>query len=187
MLPTGHVEFAWATLNLLQTRLGLFREADYRLVAVCTLAPDLVDKPLATFVLTDSNAALLFGHTLLLHGGVWLAAAAGGKLRPWLPYLLAFSGHLFADRMWGFTQTLLWPLKGLQFHQWQHVGSLDAIVSAYGRIILEEPKLIAFEVVGAILLAWVVSDRGLWRPERLAEFVRTGRPPVPDRQWSEAV
>ena len=67
MLPPAHIEFTWAGLNLLQRQTGLFPEADYRLMALAAVLPDLIDKPLATFVLTDSNAALLFGHTVLLH------------------------------------------------------------------------------------------------------------------------
>jgi len=176
MLPSGHVEFTWAGLNLLQRRTGRFTDADYRLAAACAVLPDLIDKPLATFVLTDANAALLYGHTVLVHGGVWLAAAAAGRLERWLPYLLAFSGHLLADRMWGFAQTLLWPLLGKKFHQWQHVGSPEAIVQAYRDIIVQEPKLIAFEAAGAVLLAWFVHDRQLWQPDRLRRFLRTGRP-----------
>ncbi len=182
MLPTGHIEFTWAALNLLQRQGRAFPDADYRLAATCALLPDLIDKPLATFVMTDANAALLFGHTALLHGGVWLAAAAGGKLRPWLPYLLAFSGHLLADRMWGFSQTLLWPLLGRQFHQWQHVGSPEAILRAYLKIIVEEPKLITFEIIGAALLIWFIADRQLWPRPRLRAFLRTGRPPEISRQ-----
>ncbi|MCS6843310.1 MAG: metal-dependent hydrolase [Caldilineales bacterium] len=175
MLPTAHVEFTWATLNLLQRRLGWFPDADYRWMAACAVLPDAIDKPLATFVFTDSNAALLFGHTALLHGSVWAAAWAGGHLPRALPYLLAFSGHLVADRMWGFAQTLLWPLRGWRFHQWKHVGSPEAIVQAYLKIVREEPKLVAFEVIGAGLLAWFVVDRQLWRPERLWTLLRTGR------------
>lgn len=175
MLPLGHVEFTWAALNLLQRKGQCYPNADYRLAAACALLPDLIDKPLATFVLTDSNAALLFGHTAVLHGSVWLTAAATGQLSRALPYLLAFSGHLLADRMWGFSQTLLWPLLGKRFHQWQHVGSPEAILQAYLKIIVEEPKLIAFEIVGAGLLAWFILDRQLWQQERLAGFLRTGK------------
>ncbi|MCB0233636.1 MAG: hypothetical protein KDG58_05345, partial [Anaerolineae bacterium] len=97
MLPTGHVEFTWAALNAMQRSAGLFEDVDYRLMALCAVLPDAIDKPLATFVMTDSEAALLFGHTALLHGGVWLAVAATGQLPRALPYLLAFSGHLLAD------------------------------------------------------------------------------------------
>ena len=89
MLPTGHIEWTWAGLNLIQRRTGLFEDADYRIVALAVMMPDLIDKPLAWFVFPDANAALFFGHTLLLHGLVWGFAAATGRWRRWLPYLLA--------------------------------------------------------------------------------------------------
>jgi hypothetical protein len=174
MLPPGHVDFTWATLNLLQRQTGLFEDADYRLAALAAVLPALIDKPLATFVLTDAEAALLYGHTALLHGGVWLAAAATGQLQRSLPYLLAFSGHLLADRMWSFNQTLLWPLRGRRFHQWKHVGSPEAILRAYARIIRDEPLLLTFEALGALLLAWFILDRGLWQQDKLAAFIKTG-------------
>lgn len=109
MLPTGHVEFTWATLNLVQRRTGWFRDADYRLMAAVALAPDLLDKPLALTIYRDTRAALFWGHNLWLHVVVWLVACAlvvgqiktlreaGGVRRRFvrvLPYLLAFSGHL---------------------------------------------------------------------------------------------
>ena len=174
MLPSGHIEFAWVALNLLQRQADLFQDADYRLVALATVLPDLIDKPLATFVLTDAEAALLYGHTALLHGGVWLTAAAAGQLERGLPYLLAFSSHLLADRMWSFSQTLLWPLRGRRFHRWKHVGSPEAILRAYAKIIRDEPLLLTFEALGALLLAWFILDRDLWQQENLAAFAKTG-------------
>jgi hypothetical protein len=176
MLPSGHVEFTWAALNLLQRQAGLFLDADYRLAALAAVLPDLIDKPLATFVLTDAEAALLYGHTALLHGGVWLAAAATGQIDRTLPYLLAFSGHLLADRMWSFRQTLLWPLRGRRFHRWKHVGSPEAILRAYAKIIRDEPLLLTFEALGALLLAWFILDHRLWEQARFATFIRTGTP-----------
>jgi hypothetical protein len=176
MLPTAHVEFTWAALNLLQREVGLFEDADYRLAALAAMLPDLIDKPLATFVLTDAEAALLYGHTALLHSGVWLATAASGRLERALPYLLAFSGHLLADRMWSFSQTLLWPLRGRQFHRWKHVGSPQAIVQAYAKVIRDEPLLLTFEAIGALLLVWFVVDRRLWQREKLADFLNNSRP-----------
>ncbi|MER2598221.1 MAG: metal-dependent hydrolase [Caldilineales bacterium] len=174
MLPPAHIEFTWAALNALQRRAGLFPKADYRLIALAAVLPDLVDKPLATFVLTDEDAALLFGHTALVHSGVWASAWAAGKLEQALPYLLAFSGHLLADRMWSFRQTLCWPLRGRRFHQWKHVGSPQAILQAYLHVIRQEPLLITFELLGALLLAWFVLDRGLWQHAAMADFLHTG-------------
>lgn len=175
MLPPAHVEFTWAALNALQRQAGWFKDADYRLAALAAVLPDLIDKPLATFVLTNEDAALLFGHTALAHAGVWLAVAGTGQLPRALPYLLAFSGHLVADRMWSFNQTLWWPFKGRRFHQWKHVGSPQAILQAYARVIREEPLLLTFEALGALLLVWFVRDRRLWQRAELAAFLHTGQ------------
>lgn len=251
MLPTGHVEFTWAALNLLQRKAGLFREADYRLVALAALAPDLLDKPLALTVYRDTDAALFWGHNLWLHLAVWLAAwgwsrwsntkrstpstssgqalsglvmafpppyhignaeaehpecsgaeskgRSGQRTRPHpstsagapmpasaqdarlfsgqgsLPYLLAFSGHLIADRMWGFQESLFYPLGAGYWHPWTHVGAPVAMLDAYLTIIRTTPILVAFEVIGLVLLGWFVWDRKLWRRDRLAAWLRTGR------------
>ena len=185
MLPTGHVEFTWAALNLLQRRLGWFPHADYRFVALAAVAPDLLDKPLALTVYRDTQAALFWGHNLWFHLGVWLMAAAwawrGGRdgrrtrLGRSLPYLLAFSGHLLADRMWGFQESLFYPLGGGYWHPWTHVGAPQAMWSAYVEIVRTTPILLAFEVVGLGLLAWFVWDRRLWAKTRLMAWLRTGR------------
>jgi len=191
MLPTGHIEFTWAALNFVQRRTGWFRDADYRLVAVAALAPDLLDKPLALTLYRDTQAALFWGHNLWLHMTVWLIAWAvmlrqarshertgTGRQRfiGFLPYLLAFSGHLVADRMWGFRESLFYPLGAGYWHPWVHVGEPAAMLAAYLHIIRTTPILVAFEVVGAALLAWFAVDRRLWEPGRLAHFLRTGRP-----------
>lgn len=178
MLPTGHIEWTWAGLNLIQRRTGLFEDADYRIIALAVMTPDLLDKPLAWFVFPDANAALFFGHTLLLHGMVWGVAAATGRWRRWLPYLLAFSAHLVQDRMWGFTQTLLWPLRGWGWHPWQHVSTPNEMFHAYLQIVVQEPILIALDVIGAGLLMWFIWDRKLVTRDRLLAFLRTGRPPA---------
>ena len=47
MLPPSHVAYTWAALALTQEKLGQFEDADYRLVALAAVAPDLIDKPLA--------------------------------------------------------------------------------------------------------------------------------------------
>ena len=186
MLPTGHVEFTWAALNLVQRRTGLFRATDYRLMAAAALAPDLLDKPLALTLYRDAGAALFWGHNLWFHGVVWLGASAwirraqrrvGRNVRfiSALPYLLAFSGHLIADRMWGFQETLFYPLGAGFWHPWVHVGEPVAMLQAYLEIIRTTPILVFFEIAGLVLLGWLLWDRGLWRMDRLLALLRTGR------------
>lgn len=175
MLPPAHVQLTWGALNWLQRRWRSFRHADYRLVAVAAVLPDLIDKPLAVFVFPRWNAALLFAHTLLAHLGVWGAAAATGNLRRGLPYLLAFSGHLLADRIWKFPLTLFWPLKGRRFQPWQHVGSPKAFGRAYVKALGQYPYLTLAEGAGLLASLWLVWDRGLLRRERLLRWLRSGQ------------
>jgi hypothetical protein len=182
MLPSAHVEFTWAVANLLARSRSAdrWRNLDFRLLAVAAVLPDLIDKPLAILGAHGSHSALLYGHTLLSHLAVWGGVAATRRMRKGLPYLLALSGHLVADRMWGFTRTLLWPLAGRKFHQWKEVGSPHDFLLAYAGVVREEPKLLAFEAVGAVLLAWLIADRRLYRKRSLLRFLRTGRVGVPN-------
>lgn len=180
MLPMGHIGLTCAGLNLLQRKAGAFADADYRLVALAAVAPDLLDKPLALTLYRDANAALFWGHNLWLHLAVWMLAWAGTRRAPRpfsrvLPYLLAFSGHLIADRMWGFRETLFYPLGAGYWHPWVHVGAPGAMLAAYLDIIATTPLLIAFELSGAAALAWLIRDRSLWRSDSLGALVRTGR------------
>jgi hypothetical protein len=172
MLPSAHVELTWGVLNLAQ-RAGLWRDADYRGVALAAIVPDLIDKPLAVFALSQENATLLFSHTLMAHLLLWVSVLAAG--RRYAPYALAASSHLVGDRMWSFLQTFLWPFRGRRFHQWRHVGSPAAFLAAYREIVRSESKLVAFELLGFASLAWLVLDRKLYCKESLWRFLTTGR------------
>ena len=193
MLPTGHIEYTWAALNLLQRKTGLFRDADYRWMALAALAPDMLDKPLALTLYRNESAALFWGHNLWLHAAAWAIVLAGTRFAPAftagersenssrarheavLPYLLAFSGHLVADRMWGFRESLFYPLGAGRWHPWVHVGEPAAMLGAYYDIVRATPILLFFELSGLALLGWFVSDRKLWQRARLVRFLRRGR------------
>ena len=145
-------------------------------------------------VYRDTQAALFWGHNLWLHGsdlagglGITVGAdgfrrrsrtagLAGTRFVAILPYLLAFSGHLIADRMWGFRESLFYPLGAGIWHRWMHVGEPAAMLHAYLGIIRTTPILVVFELTGAALLAWFVWDRRLWAPGQMAGFLRTGKP-----------
>ena len=177
MLPTAHVELTWAALRALQQRgVRPFRGVDYRGMAAAAVLPDLVDKPLTIFIFPDSGAALLVAHSAILHLLVWGVVVARRSWK-WIPYALAFSAHLVADRMWGFGQTLWWPFRGWQFHQWRHVGSPEEFLDAYRDIIQNEPKLVIFELVGLLAFIGFLWQTRLWEPRRLIQFLKTGRLP----------
>ena len=48
MLPLSHIAYTWLALSAAQDFLGAAPEADYRMIALAAVGPDLVDKPLAT-------------------------------------------------------------------------------------------------------------------------------------------
>ena len=98
----------------------LFAESiDYRLVALGSLLPDMVDRAIrATSRRTWSHDQHLLGHTLLLNapavvGGISLA------MRRRDARLLAMGTaaitHLLVDPVIRSPRTLLWPLLGLDF------------------------------------------------------------------------
>ena len=171
MLPSAHVEFTWALFGFLERR-GFLKKPDYRLLALASVLPDVVDKPLAVFAFPESQAALLFSHTLLAHLLVWAWVLKRG--RRWWPYALALSGHLVADRIWKFPQTFLFPLRGWHFHRWRDVGSPKAFWRAYVEVIGEHPELIAYELAGLAALVWFAKSRGLNSLRRWWRFLRQG-------------
>lgn len=176
MLPQSHVTYTFAAFNLAGKFIPSLRRVDYRLVALAALGSDLVDKPLAAlYFYRRYKSAVLFAHTLLANLAV---LAVGLWKRDWLPYALAFNGHVVVDRLWWFRETFYWPFLGLRFHAWQKAGSeQEDIGLAYWHAFTRRPELWVWEVGGFIAGAWFMVDNGLYRAERLWQFIRTGRLP----------
>ncbi len=156
MLPLAHLGLSLASFGFLR-RKGLFREIEYKKVALAALLPDLIDKPLAVFVFPELKSAMLFSHTLLFHLAVWLLVFLKGWRH--LPYALAFTGHLLLDRIWDFPQTFFFPFKGWRFHRWRDVGSPAAFGRAYFEVVGEHPELVVGELVGLIALLWFCREK----------------------------
>lgn len=119
---------------------------DYRFVALGALLPDVIDKPLAWFVLGDRVAdnhllahTLLFGLALGLPG---LYLARQGN--PWLVSLACgVIAHLICDPIIREPRTLLWPLYGWTFHSTYGKGNglpinltLDVVLGSLALFVL---------------------------------------------------
>jgi hypothetical protein len=115
---------------------------DYRLVALGALLPDIIDKPLAWFILGDRvEDNHLFGHTMafgLLLGLPGLYLAWRGN-----PLLISLACgvimHLFCDPVLREPRTLAWPLYGDTFHSTYGKGNglpvnltLDFVLGSLG-------------------------------------------------------
>lgn len=184
MLPAGHIEYTWGALDLLQRKVGLFEDADYRLVALAALLPDLIDKPLSLLIFTDSKTSQGLTHTLWVHLFVSLAILIWW--RKGLVYALAFNGHLVADRIWLYPRTLFFPFLGWQFEPWRFMGSPAAMLDAYAEIVTY-PLIIILESIGLVVLAWLGATHHLYRRENLMDFLASGRFPQAGKGGEEKV
>ena len=146
----------------------VFRDpgVDLRFLAIGSVLPDLLDKPLGTILFADTfESGQIFGHTLLFSSALMVAVLVGTKRGVWRKRLLAVAigslFHLILDGMWTVKETFLWPTFGWEFppgpeSYW--TGLIERLVS--------DPLVIVQEVAG---LAYLVY---LWRKAKLGDRVR---------------
>ncbi|MEZ4622661.1 MAG: hypothetical protein R2867_45180 [Caldilineaceae bacterium] len=175
MLPPAHIAYTWLTLSIAQETLDVAENADYRLVALAAMGPDLVDKPLAwAYFYRRYKSAVLFAHTLLANLCVlWVTR---GHLARWGVYVVAFLGHALLDRIWLFPDTLYWPLRGWRFHVWGKQGAEQEVIGkAYWIAFTRRPELWGWELGGLLALAIFVWRHRLYQRRPLRDFILTGR------------
>jgi hypothetical protein len=174
MMPPGHVAVAWGAAELLQQNNSRLVRLDYRLLALCALAPDVIDKPLAILAFPEAHTSQLIAHALLPH--VLLLVVSLLWWRPALPYVLALNSHLLADRMWNHTESFWWPLFGWDvFWQFKAMNTPEAMVSVYWDIITRYPQVWVVELLALGYLLSFGYRYGLTNWRRLAAFLRNGQ------------
>lgn len=134
---------------------------DFRLVALGSWLPDMIDKPLSWFILRwvveDDH---LFAHTLLFASMLAIPAlyfAWRGKASQ----ISLSSGvimHRLCDPIWPETETVLWPVYG-----WTFRHSTGPPFVYY----------LLLEIAGAAIL-WVVL-RQLWKRDRICRPLSEGQ------------
>lgn len=107
---------------------------DYRLVALGSLLPDLVDKALGRYLLRDrldGNDHTL-GHTFLFNLAILLPGLAivarRGDPRLLSVGIAAFT-HLLVDPVIRAPRTIFWPLFGLEFPHVRGLGPLATVAT----------------------------------------------------------
>ncbi len=150
MLLFGHIGITLGIAWLAESKLKI--KMDYRLIAVGSLLPDIIDKPVGMILLPLNNGRVI-GHTLLF---ILILLLIGLKYRKSLFLSFASLLHLIEDEMWREPQTLFWPLLGFEFPAKEH-GSFYKYV---GRIISEYTPSLSHvfisEIIGlAIILAFL--------------------------------
>ena len=118
------IAFVISRLVLPRIREGIRPNLNYSFIAVGSLLPDLIDKPIGRILLGESVAnGRLFGHTLLF---VLILIMIGLFLKNHRNeiFCLSFATflHLCEDRMWEMPVTLLYPLYGFAFPKGAVIG-----------------------------------------------------------------
>ncbi|MGA1873684.1 MAG: metal-dependent hydrolase [Thermoplasmatota archaeon] len=164
-MPLGHLG-----IPLVPFLLGREPDWDIRLLALGAFLPDIIDKPLGHLILSENNGRI-FAHTLLFASLLLMAAAAW---RPLMPLSLGVSSHLLLDGIFLDPRGALWPiLGGFESTDYEVIRWLHAFA---------EPYTLTEELLGLAVLVFVLWKFGLYKKNRLARFIRTGRLRVPPGQ-----
>lgn len=161
-------------------RVSFLSRVDLRVLAVGSLLPDILDKPIGLMIFRDElGTGRIFCHTLLFLAllsiaGFWLFKRSG---RTWLLALAAgVLAHLVLDGVWTSYRTLLWPAFGFSFPR----SAEPSGVSQYWHNMKELPQAWAPEVIGGLILAWLgllaITRRQMLSLLRYGRFPDGNRP-----------
>ncbi len=174
MMPPGHFLLTWGVTALAQQNNTRLSRLDYRLLAISALLPDLIDKPLALLVFTDTHTSQLIAHSLFFNLGLLLLALL--LWRRALPYTLAFNAHLLGDSMWDHIQTFWWPLFGWStFWEYKPMNTPGEMLNVYLDIIVRYPHVWVIELIALAVLFWFGYRYQLYRRPALKRFLLTGQ------------
>jgi membrane-bound metal-dependent hydrolase YbcI (DUF457 family) len=171
MLLFGHVGL---TIGLAR---ALSREVDTRWVAVASMLPDIIDKPLRYFLapaFTQGNTRTV-GHSLTVIGvGMVVVFLLRRVIRGAGVVALILPLHLLLDGMWApdLRVSLLWPWAGNAFPPLNEVGMLGLwkhLVYDLGDV-----ANLAGEFGGLLVLAYLWRWCGLSSATRRAHVWKTG-------------
>jgi LexA-binding, inner membrane-associated putative hydrolase len=185
MLLFGHVGL---TIGLAR---ALCREVDVRWVAVASMLPDIIDKPLRYFitpVFTHSNTRTV-GHSLtVIVVGMVVVLLLRRPIRGAGIVALVLPVHLLLDSMWASDMriSLLWPWAGNGFPPLHEVGMTGFWHHLVGN--LSDPVNLTGELGGLLVLGYLWRWCGLTSAARRAQVWQTGRlVPVPKRKRLQRV
>jgi len=144
--------------------------ADYRLIVIGSMLPDLIDKPVWFLVNGDVSLSgrdyahtLLFGLILFLGS---LVLTTYGK--SWLLVISVSSFvHLALDRMWENPVILLWPILGPLYRE-ETTGWVFDMFEA----LFLYPEVYIPEVIGLLIL--VAFSYRLVKKKMLTNFIKSG-------------
>ncbi len=144
--------FAHLGLALLAAR--PFRRADLTFVAIGSMLPDIIDKPLGVMLYGSFSMGRILAHTLLF---LLLLATLALYLRD-IRIVSLFFGvliHLMLDYMWNSPVTFLWPLLG-PFPSATHIDTINYIEMLLSG--LRDPGIFIPELMGIAYIIYLAAE-----------------------------
>jgi len=144
MLLFAHVGLALASGRF-------FSHVSLAFLALGSMLPDIIDKPLGLIVFGSPNMGRTFAHTLLF---LMLLSALFMHFQDIRLFSLTWGVliHLFLDFMWSSPQTLLWPLLG-PFPSAQLLDTMSYLAMLLGG--LKNPEILIPEIAGLAYLMFL--------------------------------
>ena len=145
---------------------------DYRVVAVASLLPDLIDKPIGRLILrTRYESGRIYAHTLLLNLALFcvLFFLRGRSKRQFVLVPISSLLHLAEDGVWSEPRLFWWPLFGTQFPRQPLVDGPFGFLNP-----ANNPGAVWQEAVGVAVLLFLFMSHGMLSFAGLRSFLRTG-------------
>jgi len=162
MLLFAHVGIALATARFI-------RRVSLAFLALGSMLPDIIDKPLGLIVFGSPNMGRTFAHTLLFLALLSFLCIYFQDIRL---FSLAWGMlvHLSLDFMWNSPEILLWPLLG-PFPSAPLLGTLSYLEMLLSG--LKKPGVLIPEMAGLVYLIYFAYARrkliSAWIDHRLRE------------------
>lgn len=145
---------------------------DYRIVAVASLLPDLIDKPIGRLLFRGRfDSGRLYAHALLVNVALFcLVFFMRGRLkRQFVLVPLSSLLHLAEDGVWSQPKLFWWPLLGTTFPRDPVLGGMFAFLNP-----LANPGIVVREIVGSAVLVWLFASHGMLSRTGVRHFLVTG-------------
>ncbi len=153
MLIFGHLGLTLA-LAYLARKVYPHLNPSLAFVALGSLLPDIIDKPLGYLIFGDMGTGRIFAHTLLFFI-VLATIAAALRSREFASLAGGVFAHLIEDSMWKMPAVLFWPLLG-SFP----VNPPQGVLSYIQMLLtgLQNPAVLVPEVLGFVSLIYIISQ-----------------------------
>jgi hypothetical protein len=158
------------------------QRVDYRIVAIASLIPDLIDKPIGRIIFKSRfESGRIYAHTLILNLALFcvLFFMRGRAKRKFVLIPLSSLLHLAEDGVWSTPKIFWWPLFGTSFPKEPVSGGTLAFLGAF-----TSPAMIVQEAIGLAAILFLLGSHGLLTADGIRSFIRTGHLEAGGRETS---